>query len=460
MADLERLVEASIRCHRLLEDGQGVLVAVSGGLDSIVLLHVLARLGPRHGWRLGVVHFDHGLRGPASRDDRMFVKAQARKLGLPAYTGRAPGGVRPGPGESLEMAARTARHRFFARVAAARQVRVVALGHHADDQVELFFLRLLRGASPSGLGGMRRSSPSPVRPDLQLVRPLLDLPRAALEEFARREGLAHREDATNQSPVHLRNRIRHHLLPWLRRHYQAGLTGVVAQTMELLRTEADYVGNAVAAWQPAPGSDPFGELPVALQRRVLEQGLLRAGQAPEYTLIEALRSHPAGFRANLDAAHHVQRDGAGRVEIRPFRPSGPAPAPRTQPATLHLAGQGRGVDFGGLRLRWRFQARPPGPVRIAPRPGVEVFDAERVGPTIQLRHWRPGDRFQPSGMTAAVKLQDLFVNARIPREERRQRVVAQTPDGRIVWVEGLRIGEQFKLDKATRRTLKWTWQRV
>src|ERR1051326_458149 len=215
------MVEETILLRRLLRRGQSLLVAVSGGIDSMVLLHVLHRLAPSYSWKLVVAHFNHRLRGRSSDADERLVRASAKRLRLPCVSERADvRTVAEGEGLSIEMAARRLRHDFLARTARARGLRAIALAHHAGDQGELFFLRLLRGARAGRLAGMKWISPSPGDARMTLVRPLLDVPKTALLEFARGEKIRFREDASNESFDAQRNRIRHELLPLLARHYQ------------------------------------------------------------------------------------------------------------------------------------------------------------------------------------------------------------------------------------------------
>src|ERR1700677_1896922 len=186
-----------------------ILVAVSGGVDSMVLLHLLKALSVERRWKLTVAHFNHRLRGRASDADEVFVRKTAKGMKLPFVSKRAD--VKRFARESklsIEMAARKLRHEFLAEVARACKIKTIALAPHAADQVELFFLRLLRGAGGSGLAGMNWRSPSPADRSISLVRPLLDLSKTELEQYARENRIRHCEDATNLEPDFLRNRIR------------------------------------------------------------------------------------------------------------------------------------------------------------------------------------------------------------------------------------------------------------
>ena len=218
MSELLNRVEQSVRARKLLRPGQRILVAVSGGLDSMVLLHLLHDLAPRHSWRVTVAHLNHQLRGRSSDADERLVRRTAKGLKLPLVVERAEVRRYARLNKlSIEMAARALRHEFLVRTARRRHASAVALAHHADDQLELFFLRLLRGGGGEGLAGMKWRNPSPADARIELVRPLLDQPKVALAEYASQRGIRHREDATNALLDFQRNRIRHELLPLLRR---------------------------------------------------------------------------------------------------------------------------------------------------------------------------------------------------------------------------------------------------
>lgn len=445
-------VAGSIRTRKLWRRGARVLVAVSGGVDSMVLLHVLAQLQAELGMKLVVAHFNHQLRGRASDADERFVRRAAAKLGLLYRAGR--GDVKSHAlqhGLSIEMAARELRHAFLAQTAVALKCPLLATAHHADDQVELFFLRLLRGSGGEGLAGMKWVSRSPSNRRVQIIRPLLDVAKGELELFARANHLEFRADASNASCDILRNRFRHELLPLLRSKFQLALNRTVLRVMDLVGADADAVALVSANWNAATATpDAWAEFPVAVQRRVLQQQLLRMEVPSDFDLIEALRLHP-GKMINCEGGGQVVRDNTGRVELS----AAAAVEFRRAERKLNLR-RHKSVRFGGLQLAWAV-TNGTGRVSKSGAKGAEQFDADTVGDNIVLRHWRPGDRFQPIGMKSAVKLQDWFTNLKLPPNRRRELVVACGQGGEIFWVEEQRIGERFKLQKSTRRTLIWRW---
>jgi len=453
VSELVHRVEAAIRREHLLKDGQSLLVAVSGGVDSMVLLTVLNRLSKEHRWHLTVAHFNHQLRGRASDADERFVRAAVKRLGLTCVVER--GDVRllaRTEKLSIEAAARKLRHEFLARTARDRGAKTIALAHHSDDQVELFFLRLLRGAGSQGLAGMNWLNPSPVDARLVLVRPLLDSTKAGLLAFAREEKIRFREDATNASTDILRNRVRHELLPLLRERYQPAVDAVVLRQMAILRAESELIDGLARDWRMKHGL-AFERLPVAVQRRVLQNVLIEEGIDPEFGLIELLRTQPCQ-PVTVGPGLRIEHDGNGKINKLAAVEKGFGSGQFELDFTT-ATGHG---NFAGLEWNWR-TARRAGSRLPKFTEGTEWFDADKVGSAVKLRHWRPGDRFQPAGMDRPVKLQDLFTNRKIPRDARHKLVVAVTSSGEIWWVEGLRISERFKLTPATRRRLKWSWKR-
>jgi tRNA(Ile)-lysidine synthase len=280
----------------------------------------------------------------------------------------------------------------------------------------------------------------------------LNAGKADLEGFARRNQIRFRDDASNAALDIQRNRIRHELLPLLRTRCQPALTKAVLRLMDIIGAEAEFVTRAARRWLEVKRRPAFDCLPIAVQRRVLQLQLLRLNVPADFEVIELLRESPNRL-ASVSAAASVHRDDAGMVHVRTHPPV------TFNPNELSVALKGgRGeIVFHDVRFRWRVEASN-GVQRRSRAAGCESFDADKIGPEIRLRHWRAGDRFQPIGMSSPVKLQDWFTNQKIPRERRRELVLAATAAGEIFWVEGLRISEKFKLVPQTIRCLIWRWR--
>jgi tRNA(Ile)-lysidine synthetase-like protein len=229
---------------------------------------------------------------------------------------------------------------------------------------------------------------------------------------------------------------------------------VILRNMEILGAEDELLDQLAEDWRVTKSSVAFARLSRGLQRRVLQRGLLELGVTPEFDLLETLRTAP-NRTVTVPGGRAVRHDGRGvihRVE-QASRFFG-----KEQFGLLFAGSRGDG-SFDGLTWRWDIQKSRGGILPVFAS-GCEWFDADAVGASAGLRHWRAGDRFQPIGLGNSVKLQDLFANLKIPRPVRHRLVVATTASDEIWWVEGLRIGERFKLGPGTKRRLKWSWERV
>ena len=304
-------------------------VAVSGGADSVALLHALVRLrawlGGRPPYGLVAAHFHHGIRGAEADVDAAFVADLCGSLGVPLRIGR---GDVPSEAartrESEEMAARRLRHAFLAATAAERSAEALATGHTLDDQAELFFLRLKRGASARGLSGMRPFDPasgaSPAR-----LRPLLRVRHAALADWLRAEGLAWREDATNAEDDADRNRIRHRVVPAVLDAFGPAFLSTLARSMDLLRDDADLL-DALARTPVATGGSiqhsassiqhsafSIQHSPPLLRRRIAA-ALYAAGVDPEAVTLDAIERLRRLLEAHRGGAVPLGRGVAARVK--------------------------------------------------------------------------------------------------------------------------------------------------
>jgi tRNA(Ile)-lysidine synthase len=441
---LTAVVERTIRRHAMLAGGDVVLVAVSGGGDSVALLHVLAELAPA--WRLGlhVLHVDHGLRADSALDAD-FVRALGARLGVPVTVER----VRVGPG-SLEAAARTARYAALEawadRLGAAR----IAVGHTADDQAETVLMRVLGGAGVRGLAAI-----PPVRG--RLIRPLLEVRRATLREHLAAAGLTWVEDPTNRDPKFLRNRIRHELLPLLAASYHADVVPALATIARRARETVDALERSATlalARLAQPGADAL----------TLPRAALAALPAP--VAAEVLRQAAArlGSRAPLRAWAHrgLRRVLAPTPPRRPFRLGGvtvevsgdrirvaTGVAPTLGPRTLGVPGR---VELPEVALALEARLLPASGY-VVPRVADRVaFDAAGVPRVLTVRSRRRGDRFHPFG-SGERRLKSFLIDAGVPRWER-DRLPLIDGDDTILWVAGLRRATTAPVTAATREIVE------
>ena len=433
----------------LLPAGSRVLVAVSGGADSVALLHLLHRTATSRRLHLESAHLDHALR-PDSPADAAHVEGLCARLGVPLTARRIDVAAlaRAGKG-GVEEAARDARRTFLMAVAQEKGCGLVALAHQRDDQAETFLLRLLRGAGSAGLAGMR-----PLEPPF--VRPLLAFSREELVAWLAREGIAWREDPSNLDLAFTRNRVRHELLPQLESYNPAIRDRLVELCRQLAADELDWQARVTAELHGhAEISSGECRLPCALLNAATPAMAGRLVRAALQAVRGDLRRLAAGHvRAILDLAAgarpqaelHLPGAWVGRryqvLRIRRQPPVVRAVVPQ------ELAGPGIYPLGDGRVLAVTLDERPRGE-----GPQVVEFAAGAAPFPLRLRGPRPGDRLQPQGMTGSRKLQDLFVDLKLPHEQRREAVLVFNGD-RLLWVAGIRRCQGSSVESANGQVLR------
>jgi len=452
---LERVKE-TIEHYAMLEQGERVLVAVSGGVDSVVLLDILCRLAAEYTLKLTIAHLDHGLRGEEAREDARFVAHLARKEKLALIEKKLD--VAEFSKEKrigIEEGARLLRRDFLRAAADEVGAAKIALGHTQNDRGETMLFNLIRGAGPTGLVGIR-----PV--NLSVIRPLIEVSREEILSYARSCDLPWREDRTNQDLSFSRNRIRHRILPLLR-EMNPRVLAALQRTADLLATEELALDDLLAPlWVKVlivQAEDRIviqrgrlSQLYKGVQALLLRRGIARLRgdlQGIEKVHIDALLGLVASHRAHgkLDLPGFVARFQGDELTLEegemenPLSFEVPIALGRTEISSL------------GISLDLSIENRiGSGESQIAEDREVEVADADRVQFPLHVRGRRPGDRFAPLGLGGEKKLKNFYIDERVPFYDR-DRVALLCDRQKIIWVVGLRLSDAVRVTSETKKVL-------
>ena len=448
-------VRTAITEYRLIDPGERVLAAVSGGPDSLAMLLILARLQSELDFALEVVHLNHLIRREAAAEAE-FVQRFAEQLGvLTTVLAFDIPELLATEGGSMQEQAREVRYRLFQEVRVARGAQKIALGHHADDLAETVLMRFLRGAGPEGLVGFTPRSRD------NLIRPLILLTRAEIEEFCSSEGLTPCYDQSNAKPVYFRNRVRLELLPLLEQEYNPHLRHELVQMSQILAEEnailQEYVTQIYTEvlLQEEPDVLTFKFISLskknpAILRRILRMGMekLKGNKKnfyyQHYLQMEDLILHGApGKLVHLPDGYVLYRGYEtvclGKADVLAKQSLGRY--------TLSVPGEVYLQEVGVL-----LQAEiREGPCIVSGNQAA--FDADKLGTaTLVVRSREPGDCFYPLGLTGKKKVKDYLIDEKVDRLARDLVPIVTTPDGHIVWIAGYRLDNRFKITQATQKT--------
>jgi len=453
-----------------VDTDRSVLVAVSGGTDSMTALDAMQAIAAEGGPRVIACHFNHQMRGTESDVDAEYVRSAAEVRGL-TYIGDSADVATYARDNrlSVEDAARRLRYGFLGRVAQSEDAQAAITGHTLDDQAETVLLHIVRGSGLAGVRGMRLVSQTPKRwggGSLTVIRPLLRLRREDTEQYCRDRGIVPRMDVSNRSTTFARNRLRLNVMPELEainpRVADAitRLSDTAAEELAVLKEVVDELWEHVLDVSDRETSSVTLDRKMlqitrpALRRSLLQRAFLEAAG----TATDLLRSHiiemdrltESGAGRSLDLPHRIRFETRSHTVM--FAPVGQEDSPYPVPIEpIEISIPGRLHFSGGEALVVELVERPDD--MTADSQLFHYADADAIGSTATLRNRVKGDRFQPLGMDADARLKDLFVNAGIPRTWR-DRVPIIECDRGIVWVAGLRIAEWARVTPDTVRVLQ------
>lgn len=437
-------VRAAISEYKMILPGELVVVGVSGGPDSLALLHVLHTLSREEGYILHAAHLNHSFRGEEADREALWVQKTAQAWGIPCTVLKEDvPALAAKEGLSPQEAGHLVRKNFFISLLQELRGQRIALGQHADDQAETILMHLLRGAGAEGLQGIRPANPP-------FIRPLLFINRAEIEEYCRSKGLEPRQDPSNAKNIYLRNKIRNLLLPWLKENINPNLVANLQRTAAILQSEEEYWQGIVEAFAKSHLSktpkgarvdlEAFSREPTAVQRRIIRYACqeISGGQGPQYLHVEEVRRLAAegqvGKRLTLPKGLIVKK-GYGE---------------------LCFAAGCREVKKAGIRARL---LTIPGETRVSER-SLTVKAAivtERIEgsrdkvsipltnqmPKLYCRSRRPGDWLSLPGLDGRKKLKNLFIDRKVPQQEREGAIII-AEDSEVLWIPGLAASKRLK----------------
>jgi tRNA(Ile)-lysidine synthase len=505
---LEQRVLHFIQEHRLVSSQHCLLVAVSGGPDSVCLLHILTRLQTELELRLHVAHLNHQLRGTEAEADASYVYQLAQQLGIPAtIEQRDVKAYQARQHLSLEEAAREVRYTFLTQVARSIDADRVAVGHTVDDHIETILMHLIRGTGTRGLRGLQPCSRwQSSGNSLTIIRPLLPLSRQETADYCHHHELMPKIDASNLSLSPLRNRIRHQLLPILQ-SYNPQVVEALLRTGRIAGDDLDFIDKEIGQlWSEVVqeqentiilGKERFLELPSALRRHLLRTaiekllGNLKDIEARHIEEIMTALTKPAGKRLNLPRGlifsieYNKYLLGTDPAALSPF-PTLDDEVELKLPGKTLLTGwhieatiiapeNMKDEDstprsfiqerLKGLRPFKNYSSPSPSKergiqgVRLIDNLLTAYFDYDKTGEKILVRPRKPGDRFQPLGVSQPKKLGEFMIDSKIPHSWRGRIPIVCSPQ-QVLWVVGWRIDERVKVTEETKQILCLKFERI
>jgi tRNA(Ile)-lysidine synthase len=485
-----------IQEHHLVSSQHRLLVAVSGGPDSVCLLHILAKLQQELGIKLHVAHLNHQLRGAESEADARYVSNLAHRMGVPAtIEARDVKAYQAEQHTSLEEAGREVRYIFLAQVAKSTGASRVAVGHTTDDHIETILMHLIRGTGTRGLRGLQPSTIWQLAQNsLTTVRPLLEVSRQETADYCHSHKLVPRIDASNLSLSPLRNRIRHQLLPLLR-SYNPGVAEALLRTAHIAADDLTYLNREITRLWDEVAQEQENVIILDKARvlglpSALRRNLLRAAIEKLSGLKDIEMCHIEGVMAalNKSAGKRITLPGGLIFSIR-YDSYLLAPESATlSPFPVLEAEFSLKVPGETWLPGWRIEAAiiDPSVVKgksegeltpsetITPLPldkgkGIKgiglindnltaYFDLDEAGDTLIVRARQPGDRFQPLGMSQPKKLGEFMIDAKIPHDWRESIPLVCSPQY-ILWVVGWRIDDRVKATHNTKQVLRLEFTR-
>jgi tRNA(Ile)-lysidine synthase len=456
-------VEKSINRYSMIQEGESIILGVSGGPDSMTMLHIMSRLKEKYNLSLITVTVNHNLRGGEAVVDAETVKTFSEKMNIPCFIESANvSGYAHTTGQSLQMAGREIRYSLYLKYAEKYGAKRIALGHNADDVVETVLLNLTRGTGAEGLEGIRPSIAfTPGGPSV--IRPLIEINRGKIEKYCMGWNIPTRIDPSNKKNIYLRNRIRNELLPLLENKYNPAVRDAITRLAKTMRDENDLLDeiseNEYRSMAVEEG--PYIKIPIyallgkhiAIQRRILRMAISTKHRVPAFAQVEKVRemAHSEGGTQIELGGGLLARKFQGNIEISYDKTFTKAETPAWT-GTLTVPGACTLPDGSIIKAE---KLESPAYMFKDARPWEAYLDASQTGSVLKVRYRSPGDRFLPLGLGACKKVKDFLIDSKVDPRERDRIPIVESMNG-ICWVAGLRIDENHRVTERTADVVKLT----
>lgn len=444
----------TIEKYNMIKNGDRILIGVSGGVDSIVLLDVLVRIKARYNIDIIVAHLNHCLRGEDAEKDEQFVKSLSEKYGLKCYTKKSNMNLFAKENKiSSEEAGRILRYSFFDELVKIENCNKIAIAHNKNDQAETILMRIFRGTGLDGLVGIKHVNNS-------IIRPILDCSRDEIEEYQKMNHLEYREDYTNSQTIYTRNSIRHEMIPLIKKEYNSNIIDSLCRMSNLIQDDLNIINTSVMesllklefqehTKMVSFNKEKFLELDIALQKRVVRYGINKVkldlngieDKHIENILKLALNSS-TGKKIDITDGL-IARNNYTKLEILYKQASG-----KDFEFEVEI---GSTQNFESFKIESYLEDKKN--IDFYTKDiFLKFFDYDKMKCTIKIRNRRVGDKFIPLGMTGSKKIKDLFIDEKIEADKRDEIPIVVCGD-EIVWVVGYRIGDKFKVTDKTEKVL-------
>ncbi|KGN03077.1 tRNA(Ile)-lysidine synthetase [Clostridium novyi A str. 4570] len=455
---IEKVIN-TIKCNNMFEVNDKVVVALSGGPDSICLLHILHTLKDELNISIVAAHVNHCLRGEAADNDEMYVKKICEELGIQCFVKREDvHRISKERGISCEMAGREVRYQFFEEVLHKINGNKIAIAHNANDQAETVLMRILRGTGLEGLVGIR-----PVRDNI-FVRPIINLTRDEIENYCEVNKLNPRIDKTNFENIYTRNKIRLELIPYIQKNFNSDVIEVLNRFSDTVKVDNEYINNVA--------KEKYNEYSEISEEKIILKGqLFKEHEAILTRVIRIAIKNIKGNLNNLEKNHiydiiDIQKKSTGKYIMLP---SGIRVTNNYGDIYVYKEEKehkvqkiNKEVELNLLeenvltnhKLKITLDIiKSKEDIKFDKNPLIKYFDYDKIKGVIKLRYRKNGDKFMPFGMSGSKKLKDLFIDLKIPKE-RRDSIPLITFGDDIAWIVGYRISDKFKINKDTKNILK------